>query len=143
MDDQVGTDAAGGTYTLVVELERDATIEVGALGEVRFGAGWYAYVGSAQGPGGFSRIRRHREIATGDREVRHWHLDYLLGHQAASIERVFRTAGVDAECQVAGALEGERIPGFGCSDCGCESHLVSRRSRGLLVGSIERVYGRL
>ncbi len=130
----------GGTYTLLVGLDGAATIEVGALGEHRFEADWYAYVGSARGPGGFSRVERHRELAAGERETRHWHIDYLLGHPAASVAGVVRTAGVDGECAVAGAVGGERVPGFGCSDCGCDSHLVYRGSREALCTSVERAH---
>jgi len=134
------TETEGGTYTLVVALDGAATIEVGALGEIAFEEGWYAYVGSALGPGGFSRIERHRELAAGEREVRHWHIDYLLGHPAVSIAAVRRTAGVDGECAVAEALDDEQIPDFGCSDCDCDSHLVSRDSREALLASVERAH---
>jgi Uri superfamily endonuclease len=114
---------AGGTYTLLVELSERVDIEVGALGEHSFQSGWYAYVGSALGRGGFSRVERHRELAAGERGVRHWHIDYLLGHEASAIEAVVRTAGVDAECTIADAIDGDPILDFGCSDCGCDSHL--------------------
>jgi endonuclease-3 len=134
------SETTGGTYTLVVELDGAATIEVGALGERAFDAGWYAYVGSALGPGGFGRIERHRELAAGERATRHWHIDYLLGHPAASIPAVYRTAGVDGECAVARAVEGERMPGFGCSDCGCDSHLVYRDARETLLAAVERAH---
>jgi Uri superfamily endonuclease len=130
----------GGTYTLVVGLDRAATIEVGALGERAFERGWYAYVGSARGPGGFSRVERHRELAAGERETRHWHVDSLLSHPAASVAGVVRTAGVDGECTVARAVDGERVSGFGCSDCGCDSHLVCRGSREALLSSVERAH---
>jgi Uri superfamily endonuclease len=130
----------GGTYTLVVRFDGSATIEVGALGESAFTEDWYAYVGSARGPGGFSRVERHRELAADERETRHWHVDYMLGHPAASVVGVVRTAGVDGECAVARALDGERVPGFGCSDCGCDSHLVSRGSREALLSSVERAH---
>ena len=130
----------GGTYTLLVGLDGAATTEVGALGEHRFEAGWYAYVGSARGPGGFSRVERHRELATGARETRHWHIDYLLGHPTASVVGVVRTAGVDGECAVARALDGERVSGFGCSDCDCDSHLVYQNSGEALLSSVERAH---
>jgi len=113
-----------GTYTLVVELAEAATIELGALGERAFDAGWYAYTGSAFGPGGFARVDRHREVAAGERDVRHWHIDYLLGHPATSVEWVVRTAGEDIECAVSQRLDGERVAAFGASDCDCPSHLV-------------------
>ncbi len=75
-----------GTYVLVIDVSRSTTIDVGALGDREFTAGAYAYVGSAFGPGGFSRVDRHRELAAGDRETRHWHVDYLLGHPATRLE---------------------------------------------------------
>lgn len=119
------TDAAhGGTYSLLVELTTPAVIEVGALGEIAFDAGRYAYTGSAFGPGGFARIDRHRELAAGERDVRHWHVDYLLGHPEATIEAVWISPGTDRECSIAGSLPGGAVAGFGSSDCDCETHLA-------------------
>lgn len=114
----------GGTYTLVIALDDPVTLEIGALGECELQAGNYAYTGSAFGPGGFSRVDRHHELAAGERETRHWHIDYLLGHSAASIETVVRTPGRDIECPVARALPDAGIAGFGASDCDCGSHLA-------------------
>jgi endonuclease-3 len=114
----------GGTYTLVVELGRARTIEVGALGEHRFPAGWYAYTGSAFGPGGFARVDRHYELAAGERSTRHWHIDYFLGDEAASIRGDVRTPDADIECAVASDLPSAPIDGFGASDCSCSSHLA-------------------
>lgn len=129
-----------GTYTLLVRVPDPASITVGALGEHRFPAGWYAYTGSAFGPGGFSRIDRHRELARGEREVRHWHIDYLLGHPATEIGRVVRTAGADIECAVARALPDAGIVGFGASDCGCFSHLGYAPDREALCDAVERAH---
>ena len=117
-------DSTGGTYTLLVELAAPAAIEVGALGEHRFGAGVYAYTGSALGAGGFARVDRHRRTARGDHDVRHWHVDHLLGRPEARIDRVVRSVGVDVECAVADRLPAGPVDGFGASDCGCESHLA-------------------
>ncbi|WP_424014863.1 GIY-YIG nuclease family protein [Halorubrum xinjiangense] len=119
------SDASGGSYTLVVALADDATLSAGALGEHRLPAGAYAYTGSALGAGGFSRVDRHRRTARGDHDVRHWHVDYLLGHPAARIDRVVRSVGVDVECAVAERLPAGPIDGFGASDCGCPSHLAN------------------
>jgi Uri superfamily endonuclease len=127
----------GGTYTLVIAFPQTARIEVGALGEITFQPGWYAYVGSANGSGGFARIDRHRELATGERDVSHWHVDYLLGHPDASIDAVERTAGVDAECAIAASVEGDPVSEFGCSDCGCNSHLFYDPSRSALLASVQ------
>jgi len=131
-----------GTYTLVVGFDGPATIGVGALGSIEFDADWYAYTGSAFGPGGFARVERHRELAAGEREARHWHVDYLLGHPAAEIERVVRTSGADIECAVARALAAEfdRVPNFGASDCDCASHLVGATEFDSLVAVVERAH---
>ena len=119
------SDADGGSYTLVVGLPNEATVTAGALGEHRLPAGAYAYTGSALGAGGFSRVDRHRRTARGDHDVRHWHVDYLLGHSAARVHRVVRSVGVDVECAVAERLPAGPIDGFGASDCDCPSHLAA------------------
>lgn len=124
-----GANTAGetgpGTYVLLVDLDEPARIEFGAAGRFDLDAGRYAYVGSAFGPGGLARVDRHRELADGRRDTRHWHIDYLLGHDAASIDRVLLETGVDRECMVAAALgeSGETLP-LGASDCDCVGHLV-------------------
>ena len=114
----------GGTYTLLIGLDAPADITVGALGEHRFPAGAYAYTGSAFGSGGFARVDRHYELAAGERGTRHWHIDYLLGHDDASIRGDVRTPGADVECAVAAELPEGPVAGFGASDCGCRSHLA-------------------
>lgn len=113
-----------GTYTLCIELTAPTTIEIGALGTECFPAGAYAYTGSAFGSGGFGRVDRHYELAAGERDVRHWHIDYLLGHDSASIRGDVRTVDADIECQVANALPDASVDGFGASDCDCSSHLA-------------------
>jgi Uri superfamily endonuclease len=119
------SDADGGSYTLIIDLAAVATLSAGALGEHRLPAGAYAYTGSALGAGGFSRVGRHRRTARGDHDVRHWHVDYLLGHPTARIDRVVRSVGVDVECAVAERLPSGPVDGFGASDCGCPSHLAA------------------
>lgn len=108
----------GGTYTLLVKLDEAVRIEVGALGDHAFPAGWYAYAGSAVGPGGFARVDRHREIAAGVRDVRHWHVDFLLGHPSASVRDAVRSRGVEAECVVAKSLPDGPVDGYGASTAG-------------------------
>lgn len=128
-----------GTYTLVLGLREDATIEVGALGEHAFEAGHYAYTGSAFGAGGLSRVDRHRELAAGDREVRHWHVDYLLCHHATRLVEVVTSEERDVECAVAGRLPAGPVPGFGSSDCDCPSHLA-RLDGATSVATVERAH---
>lgn len=132
----------GGTYTLLVELPTSATIEVGALGVHEFAPGWYGYTGSALGSGGFSRVERHRELAAGERDTHHWHVDYLLGHPATSVDAVICSHGADIECSVAMALDGEPVPDFGCSDCPCLSHLHYSTERAGLLDSACHVHER-
>ena len=133
----------GGTYSLVVAVSEATTAEVGALGERVFEPGAYAYAGSARGPGGFARLERHRAVAAGERETRHWHLDYLLGQEAASVVGAFRTPDVDAECAVAAGTPGAPVPGFGASDCDCVTHLHGPRKQADLRSALGRVHERL
>ncbi|AZH26591.1 GIY-YIG nuclease family protein [Haloplanus aerogenes] len=114
----------GGTYTLLLTLPQAVDIAVGALGTHRFPGGAYAYTGSALGSGGFARVDRHRRVARGDHDVRHWHVDYLTGHSATELVDVVTSPGVDAECAIARRLPGGPVEGFGASDCGCRSHLA-------------------
>lgn len=130
---------ATGIYTLLIGFTRPATVPVGSLGRLTFDAGWYAYTGSARGPGGFSRIERHRAIALGDNNTRHWHIDYLLGHSHAAISAVERSP-TGAECAVAQQIDGVPVPAFGASDCTCASHLAYSSDRGTLRSSIQAAH---
>lgn len=118
----------GGTYTILIDVPSPIRVGVGALGSHDVSPGVYAYTGSALASGGFSRVDRHRRVARGDHDVRHWHIDYLLGHPETDIERVVRSVGVDVECAVADRLSPGPISGFGSSDCGCRSHLAAGES---------------
>lgn len=129
-----------GTYTLVIQLPQQTTVTVGALGEMTFDSGWYAYTGSAFGPGGFARIDRHQELADGERDTRHWHIDYLLGETAASITEVYTTPQQDCECTVAGSLPGTPVAAFGASDCSCSSHLTYNASRAPLSTALTELH---
>lgn len=131
---------SGGTYALIVEVPEPTTVAVGALGSVEFDAGWYVYVGSALGPGGFGRVDRHRRVASGDHEVRHWHVDYLLGETRARIDAVAAVAGRDVECRLARELGGHTVPGFGASDCNCDGHLDGFETREAAVRAVERAH---
>lgn len=117
-----------GAYVLIARLQRPVTLMVGALGEMRLPAGEYAYVGSAMG-GLEQRIARHLRA---DKRP-HWHIDYLLAH--APVVEVVRVPGAErAECAIARELAArlDGVPGFGCSDCECASHLfVSADSEAL------------
>jgi Uri superfamily endonuclease len=91
---------------------------------VTFPAGWYAYAGSAHGPGGIAaRVRRHLRAA----KRLHWHIDYLRA-VANPVEVWYATDPERWECRWAEALStlpGVSTPasGFGASDCCCVTHL--------------------
>lgn len=131
-----------GSYLLIIDCERSTDIEVGALGTRSFEAGVYAYVGSAFGPGGLSRVDRHRRIAAGEHDVRHWHVDYLLGADVTTLATVETVVDRDVECALATALEeaGCRcVDSFGASDCDCVSHLWGPTSRSTLSAVVEPI----
>jgi sugar fermentation stimulation protein A len=110
-----------GNYLMLLEIPEQKNIVVGSLGSFTFAAGWYVYTGSAQ-KNLSHRIKRHlRKI----RKKTHWHLDYLTPH-TRSIQALPIMSYRNLECDLAQSLHtlgGVPIPGFGCSDCNCESHL--------------------
>jgi endonuclease-3 len=125
-----------GSYVLLITLDAPTTLEIGALGTHTLSQGGYAYVGSALGPGGLGRVDRHAEVARGGRDVKHWHVDYLLGHPDATLADTVRLPGEAVECRLATTLVEEvtstssrsacPVTGFGASDCACDTHLVHR-----------------
>lgn len=112
-----------GTYVLVLRSDRRARVQVGRWGVLDRRPGYYLYVGSAFGPGGLmARVSRHCRAD----KAKRWHIDYLRA--GVTLDSVWYShATVRLECCWAQALAGlnqtQRIKGFGCSDCGCESHL--------------------
>ena len=128
----MGNDRRGarGTYLLWIRLDQPAPITVGRLGTFPFPAGWYAYAGSALGPGGLeARLARHLQARRGRAKKRlHWHIDYLLQHaHVAQVWQIISPARL--ECAWASAIRAlpgaeTPVPGFGASDCRCSAHLV-------------------
>ncbi len=111
---------------LVLHLPEPRRLPVGKLGEFEFPAGYYMYAGSARG-GLRGRVLRH---VSADKK-QHWHIDYLnSGESGATVIDVWWQAGQERlECVWAAAalrLPGASTPapGFGASDCRCDSHLV-------------------
>lgn len=115
--------ATPGSYLLVLELALPRRIRLGALGTYRFMPGFYAYVGSAFGPGGLAARLAHHLRRT---RTPHWHIDYLRRH--AEPREIWLIEGARCEhrwATAAAAMPSARIPGarFGASDCGCPAHL--------------------
>lgn len=121
---------AKGTYILILHLDEPAHLQIGCLGTFDFAAGWYAYVGSAFGPGGLrGRLKHHLAPVTKP----HWHIDYLRA--AAPVREVWYCASeIRYEHQWADMLLARPdttipVPRFGASDCKCASHLVYLSAR--------------
>lgn len=114
-----------GTYLLLAWLSEPTRLTVGRLGKRFFPAGWYAYAGSALGPGGLrARLARH---ANPHKRI-HWHIDYML-ERAQLVQSWQMACPARLECEWAAAmvrLVHARIacPRFGASDCRCAGHLV-------------------
>jgi Uri superfamily endonuclease len=114
-----------GSYVLWLTLAEAHRLQIGQLGTTRFEAGFYAYVGSALGPGGVrARVGRHL-LAD---KARRWHIDYLRA--AGEVQTVWLTYDHERHehhwAAVLYQIHGSVIPlcGFGSSDCDCNSHLV-------------------
>jgi Uri superfamily endonuclease len=113
-----------GVYTIILRLDSEIEIIIGSLGRLHFAQGYYAYTGSARGPGGLKRVERHLKVLNGSNPARRWHIDYLLPH--TSLEKVTATqTNLDFECRVAQIIDDmlPHIPRFGSTDCKCQSHL--------------------
>jgi Uri superfamily endonuclease len=114
-----------GSYILILHLAQPTTITIGKLGTFDFPVGWYAYTGSALGPGGLAaRLAYHHRR---DKSFQ-WHIDYLLA-QAELVEMWWAIDNKRRECVWASALRsipGARVPvpNFGASDCRCLTHLI-------------------
>jgi sugar fermentation stimulation protein A len=114
-----------GSYLLILRLKRKVHANIGRLGKVSFEKGFYIYVGSAM-VNLTKRMERHRRI----RKQHHWHIDDLRAlaefHSVLAIRSSARL-----ECEIAKAFSAMAewaVPGFGCSDCSCESHLFGMKS---------------
>jgi Uri superfamily endonuclease len=112
-----------GVYCLVL-FHGPCTIRVGALGYLAFPGGWHVYTGSAQGTGGLKRVQRHISLAASRRQTKRWHIDYLLGYEGVTLlSTICARTALLIECELANAIGGVPVRGFGCSDCHCGSHL--------------------
>ncbi|MDR0690070.1 MAG: DNA/RNA nuclease SfsA [Spirochaetaceae bacterium] len=110
-----------GNYLILLKIPISTEIITGALGPRLYAPGWYVYAGSAR-KNLSARVNRHLRK---NRKQKHWHLDYLTP-QAETIKALPIRSYRNLECSLAKALDdlgGTAIPGFGCSDCRCKSHL--------------------
>ena len=115
----------GGSYILWLKLARKRRLTIGKLGTQLFQPGYYAYCGSAFGPGGLkARLGHHLKKA----DHPHWHIDYLK-NIATCQEIWLSTEPENLEHLWSGSLA--KLPnavmpvnGFGSSDCTCQTHLI-------------------
>ena len=116
--------AAPGAYLLLIRLTVALRPEITRFPDAVLTPGWYAYAGSANGPGGL-RARVNRHLRKG--KSRHWHIDHLT-EAAKEIIVHYETGG--QECALMRDFQRAHdcdtpIPGFGSSDCrNCASHLT-------------------
>lgn len=114
-----------GAYLIILQIPEKTTLRIGHLGEYHFENGYYAYIGSAQGPGGLAG-RIHRHLRPKGQKQLHWHLDYILPY--SRIRQIWWAESTSAlECAWAASLSQigfQRIPGFGASDCHCGGHFI-------------------
>ncbi|MBN2095658.1 MAG: GIY-YIG nuclease family protein [Candidatus Aenigmarchaeota archaeon] len=128
-----------GAYVIVLEVEKDCSLAVGALGELHFRKGIYLYVGSAMN----NLEKRTRRHLRKEKTLR-WHIDYLTVSPFVNVRAVyFRESSRKEECEIAGlvAKHGTPVMGFGCSDCRCHSHLFQVSDEEFLKGTMKRFFG--
>lgn len=109
-----------GGYLIILEVLKDKTIRIGALGDLNFKKGYYIYVGSAMNDL-TKRIARHRKKLKNI----FWHIDYLLKESRFVTVLPVRSSD-KIECLIAHKMSeicDYAIDDFGCSDCDCKSHL--------------------
>lgn len=112
-----------GTYALILQNHTTANIQIGRWRAIDIRPGYYTYIGSAFGLGGVqARVSRHCRTD----KPKHWHIDYLRAYvTTVGVWVSYETERL--EHQWAQTLLDKNeiipIPGFGCSDCRCTSHL--------------------
>jgi len=115
-----------GIYLIIITFLKRKSVSVGSLGTIDFAPGFYVYTGSAKSILA-GRVGRHVR----KRKTKRWHIDYLVA-EADGVQALPVYTGHDLECPAAlgvAELAEKPIPGFGCSDCRCESHLHYFKNR--------------
>ncbi|MBI5680665.1 MAG: GIY-YIG nuclease family protein [Methanobacterium sp.] len=109
------------TYCLIIELNKNSSIEIGKLGKLVFKKGYYVYIGSALNSLD-GRIKRHLS----NEKKLFWHVDYLLNSPNSTIKEIILERSSEKwECSIAKEIskEGITVDRFGSSDCKCNAHL--------------------
>ena len=107
-------------------------LQVGKLGWIDFGQGYYIYIGSARRTIQ-SRLLRHLT----QKKNRFWHIDYLLSIPSLGTITNIWISSEPCECTISQKIFQHGIgmvvrKGFGSSDCGCPTHLFKVNSESLI-----------
>lgn len=125
-----------GSYLVILQLKKEQSLAIGKLGPLSFRKGFYVYVGSAMAHLS-RRLERHRRISKNC----HWHIDYLRCAADLTAALPIR-ASERLECLLADSLARLAhwsVPGFGCSDCTCASHLFGFESNPLQEAAFQQI----
>jgi len=109
-----------GSYIVLLHLARNRRIRTGDPGMISFPKGFYCYVGSAPDDLSKRAAYHQRKRRTLVAPIDH------LREQAVVTAVLPVRAGRDLACSIADALRtiaAWSIPGFGSTDCSCDSHL--------------------
>ena len=131
-----------GTYCLIIGNYKTSSMKIGNLYEDhKFQKGFYVYIGSAMN----SLIPRLNRHLSNEKKM-HWHIDYLLKSPDCHIRDIlFNISDEKIECDLARTIskDGEEIPGFGCSDCSCNSHLIYFKRKRDALKSTKNAYEKI
>ena len=131
-----------GTYCLIISMKKSEKLDIGHLHNMhKYRKGYYVYIGSAMNSL-VPRLNRHLS----DEKKMHWHIDYLLKSPDCHIRDIlFNISEERIECDLAESIskDGEEIPGFGCSDCSCSSHLIYFKRKRDALASTRNAYDKI
>ena len=129
-----------GVYTLLVSLGHPLIVKPGSLSTLMLKKAEYCYIGSALN-GLHRRLKHHLS----PKKRLHWHIDYLL--KSAQVSTIYwANTTTPTECLLADGLVQlglPSIPGFGSTDCRCESHLFFSHTRNVIPACLNRTFGSL
>ena len=123
-------------------MKKSEKLDIGHLHNMhKYRKGYYVYIGSAMNSL-VPRLNRHLS----DEKKMHWHIDYLLKRPDCHIRDIlFNISEERIECDLAESIskDGEEIPGFGCSDCSCSSHLIYFKRKRDALASTRNAYEKI
>ena len=123
-------------------MGKSEKLDIGHLHNMhKYRKGYYVYIGSAMNSL-VPRLNRHLS----DEKKMHWHIDYLLKSPDCHIRDIlFNISDKKIECDLAEIIskDGEEIPGFGCSDCSCSSHLIYFKRKRDALASTRNAYEKI